>query len=195
MDKNKIIIGALIVIILAFLIGILVAMPNFSKTDTQLEIMGNDTVTEGSNLQIKLIDTNGTALVNQTVKITFTDKDNSTSDYSVVTNDEGVGELKLDKNVGNYTITAIYSGNDSYGICNATKKITIEKEVVEAQSTGSSSSGDHYGPVNVEKRYTTDSHGVYDNEHGVYITGQAEGLSKSELQYYEDLERRNGGRV
>ena len=132
MDKNKIIIVALIVIILAFLVGILVSMPNFSKADSKLEIMGNDTVTEGSNLQIKLTDTNGTALTNQTVKITFTDKDNSTSDYSVVTNDEGVGELKLDKNVGNYTVTASYGGNDGYNGCNATKKITIEKEVVEA---------------------------------------------------------------
>ena len=143
--KNKIIIGALIVVILALLIGILVSMPNSTKIDSKLEIIGNDTLNEGDNLQIKLTDTNGTALVNQTVKITFTDKDNSASDYSVVTNDEGVGELKLDKNAGEYDVTVIYAGNDGYNSCNATKKITIKEKVVEAKVTSSSSSSSNGG--------------------------------------------------
>ncbi len=133
MDKNKLIMCALIVIILAFLVGIFLSMPNFSKADSKLEIIGNDTITEGSNIQIKLTDNNGTALINQTVKITFTNKDNSNSDYSVVTNEEGVGELKLDKNAGEYDVTVIYNGNDNYMGCNATKKINIEKEVAEAE--------------------------------------------------------------
>ena len=132
MEMNKIIIIALLVIIVALLVGIFASMPNFTKTDSKLEIMGNDTVTEGGNLQIKLTDTNGTALNNQTVKITFADNDNSTSDYSVVTNDEGVGELKLDKNAGEYDITVTYGGNDGHNGCNASKKLTIKKNVVEA---------------------------------------------------------------
>ena len=132
METNRIIIIALLVVIAALLVGIFAAMPNFTKTDSKLEITGNDTLNEGDNLQIKLTDTNGTALVNQTVKITFTDKDNSASDYSVVTNDEGVGELKLDKNAGEYDVTVSYGGNDGYNGCNATKKITIKEKVVEA---------------------------------------------------------------
>ena len=126
------IIIALIVVIVALLAGILVAMPNFAKTDSKLEIIGNDALNEGDNLQIKLTDIKGTALANQTVKITFTDKDNSNSEYSVVTNGEGIGELKLDKNVGEYDVIVSYAGNDGYNSCNATKKITINEEVVEA---------------------------------------------------------------
>ena len=132
MEKNKIIIVALIVVIVALLVGVLVSMPNFAKADSKLEIMCNDTINEGDNLQIKLADANGTALANQTVKITFTDKDNSNSEYSVVTNEEGIGELKVDKNAGKYDITVIYAGNDGYNGCNATKKLTIKEKVVEA---------------------------------------------------------------
>ena len=55
MEKNKMIIVALIVVILALLAGILLSMPNFAKTDSQLEIISNDTVTEGDNLQIRLL--------------------------------------------------------------------------------------------------------------------------------------------
>ncbi len=133
------IIIALIVVILALLVGILAVMPNTAKTDSKLEIIGNDTFSEGDSLQIKLTDVNGTALTNQTVKITLTDKDNYYSEDAVVTNDEGVGELKLDKSVGEYDVTVIYDGNDDYNGCNTTKKITIKEETVEVKATQQSS--------------------------------------------------------
>lgn len=132
-NKNKLVIIALIAVILALLVGILLSMPNLSKADSQLEIIGDDTLVEGSSLQIRLMDINGTALANQTVKVTFTDADSSSSEYSVVTNDEGIGELKLDKNAGDYDVVAVYSGNGGYNGCNATKAITVEKEAVDAQ--------------------------------------------------------------
>ena len=47
MEKDKIIIGALIVVIFALLVGILVSMPNSAKTDSKLEIICNDTLNEG----------------------------------------------------------------------------------------------------------------------------------------------------
>ena len=174
-NKNKLIIIALIAIILAFLVGIFVSMPNFSKTDSQLEIIGNDTLAEGSNLQIKLTDANGTGLSNQTVKITFTDKDNSTSDYSVVTNDEGVGELKIDKTAGEYDINVAYDGNDGYNGCNATKKITVEKEEPTSSSSDSSSSS---------PRYINDEGGTYDTSTGKYVGGQHDGRTKEQVEQY-----------
>lgn len=141
MDKNKIIIIALIVLIIALLIGLVAIMSNSDKQDTNLTFKSDSTITEGDSLKIMLTDDNGTAIANQTVKITFADKDNTNSDYSVVTNDNGIGELKLDKSAGEYNITISYDGNDNYNGCNATKKITIKEKVVEAtveQNTGSS---------------------------------------------------------
>lgn len=152
MENKRIIIIALIVIIIVLLAGILMSMPNFAKTNSQIEIMGNNTINGGDNLQIKLTDANGTALANQTVNITITDK-NKTSDYhSVITNGEGVGELKLEKDAGEYDISVTYSGNDAYNGCNATKKVTIKEKVAEAEVTSSSSTG---------QSSWTDSDGIY----------------------------------
>ena len=139
------IILALIVIIAALLVGMVAMMPNMSKQDTNLKFKSNSTLTEGDSLKVKLTDDNGTAIANQTVNITITDKDGSSDYHSVVTNENGTGKLKLDKNAGKYNVTISYGGNDKYNGCNATKKITIEEMVVEAQSTpslGSSSSSE-----------------------------------------------------
>ena len=87
-----------------------------------------------------MTDANGTAIANQTVNITITDNDKSNSYYSVITNEKGIGKLKLDKDAGKYNVTISYGGNDNYNRCNATKKIAIEEKVVEAQTTSSSSS-------------------------------------------------------
>ena len=135
MDKNLTII-ALIVVILVLMMGILFAMPNLSKTGSKLEIMGSDTLNEGDVLQIKLTDSNGTALANQTVNITINDKDKTSEYNSVITNDEGVGELKFEKGPGEYDVTVSFEGNGRYNGCNVTKKITVNnEEVVEEQTT------------------------------------------------------------
>ncbi len=181
MEKNNLIIVVLLVIVVALLACIVAVMPNSNKIDSNVEIMGNDTFNEGDNLQIKLIDVNGSALANQTVNITFSDKDNSNSEYSVTTNDEGIGELKLDKNAGEYNVTVSFDGNDAYNGCNATKKITIEKEVVETENSVSSTSsngeidGPEYDSLGISKQQAMramQSSGQdvkYDPESGLYV--------------------------
>ena len=140
MEKNKIMIIALIVIIAALLVGIVAVMPNTAKKDTKLTFKSNSTLTEGDSLKIKLTDENKTAIANQTVNITITNKDKSKDYHTVVTNDKGIGTLKLEKSPGKYNVTVTYNGNDNYAGCNATKMIAIEEKVVESQTTSSSSS-------------------------------------------------------
>ncbi|WP_458455913.1 Ig-like domain-containing protein [Methanobrevibacter sp.] len=141
MDNNKIIIIVLIAIIAALLVGIFAMMPNASKQDTKLTFESNATLTEGDSLKIKLTDDNGTAIANQTVNVTITDKNNTSDYHSVVTDGNGTGKLKLDKDSGKYNVTISYGGNDNYAGCNASQKLTIkEKEkAVEAQTSSSSS--------------------------------------------------------
>ena len=72
------------------------------------------------------------------------------------------------KNAGNYTITVNYAGNDKYIGCNATKKITIDKKVVEAepeaqQSTQSSSSSSN-GGIHYDEEIN-----VYYDDNGVVV--------------------------
>ena len=141
MDKNKIIILALIVVIAALLVGMaFTMMPNMTKQDTKLKFKSNSTLTKGDSLKIKLTDANGTAIANQTVNITITNKNGASDNHSVVTNAKGVGTLKLDKGAGKYNVTVSYGGNDKYNGCNATEKLTIEEKVDEVQSTSSSGS-------------------------------------------------------
>lgn len=156
MDKNKIIILSLIAIIIALLVvGAILIMPNFNKADTKLTFESESAVTEGDSIKIKLTDDNGTALANQTVKITFTDKDNSKSNYSVATDYNGIGELKLDEDAGKYNVTITYEGNDMFNGCNATKKITIEEKVVQAElATTSNDPGAYYSQQAMRTIYT-----------------------------------------
>lgn len=135
MDKNKIILIALIVVIIAFLIGIFAAMPNMNKQNTNLIIISNDTLNEGDSIGIKLTDADGNLLVNQTVNVTIKDNNNASSSYSVVTNESGFGALKLDKIAGEYNVTISYGGNDKYNGCNGTQKITIKEKVTQKEES------------------------------------------------------------
>ena len=136
MEKNKIIIIALIVVIVALLVGIAATtMPSVDKKDTNVTYKGKSKITEGDTINLKLTDVNGTPLANQTVNVTITDKDKSSSYYSVVTNAKGIAKLKSDKSAGDYTVFISYGGNESYNACNFTKKIVIEEEVVEAMES------------------------------------------------------------
>ena len=139
MDKNKIIILALVAIIVVLAIALFASMSADNKIDTKLTINCNSTLYKGDSISVKLTDLNGTPIVNQSINITIIDSDNASSYHSVVTNDEGVGEFKLDEEVGNYTINCIYNGNDIYVGNSTTKKITIKEEVVEQEISTSSS--------------------------------------------------------
>ena len=164
MDKNKIIIIALIVIIAVLLVGIAaMMMPNMAKQDTKLKFKSNSTLTEGDSLKVKLTDANGTALANQTVNITITGKNGSSDYHSVVTNKKGIGTLKLDKNPGKYTVNVTYGGNENYTGNTTTQKLTVkEEEKVVASQTSSSS--DTY----VERSDGTLTYGYKDGRYGFW---------------------------
>lgn len=139
MERKQIIIIALIVVIVALLVGMVAMMvSNTNKKDTKLTFKSKSTINEGGSLKIKLTDKNGNAIANQTVNVTVTDKDKSNSYYSVSTNNEGTGNLKLDKSSGKYTVVIRYDGNDRFNGCNSTKKITIEDKGTDSQSSSRS---------------------------------------------------------
>lgn len=147
MERNKIIIVALIVLILALLVGMIAMMvPNMTKQDTNLKFKGDSKFNEGDNLKILLTSADGSTLAGQNVNITITNKDKASDYHSVQTDENGVGTLKLDKGAGKYTVTITYGGNDKFNGCNATKKITIKEKVEEAESSSSSTSSSSSSP-------------------------------------------------
>lgn len=103
------------------------------KKDTQVTINSNSTLNEGDSIKIRLIDENGVAIANQNVNISI--NNGTVTDYhSITTDNQGIGKLELDKKAGSYDVCVIYSGNENYKGCNATKMIKIE-EVAEAEPT------------------------------------------------------------
>ena len=133
MERDKIIIIALIAIIAILLVSIIAMMPNIMKKDTHVTINSKSTLNEGDSIKIRLIDENGVAIANQNVNISI--NNGTVTDYhSITTDNQGIGKLELDKKAGSYDVCVIYSGNDNYKGCNATKMIKIE-EVAEAEPT------------------------------------------------------------
>ena len=191
MDKNKVIILALIIVIAALLVGMAaMMMPNMSKQDTKLKFKSNSTLTEGDSIKIQLIDANGTAIANQTVNITITDKDKSNSYYSVITNEKGVGTLKLDKSAGKYIVAINYGGNDKYNGCNDTKKITIEEEKVTQTEESSNTNVQE-----LEFNGKTHEQNVQEAKESRAKGLQWAGATDEQIEEMVSKEERDGGRI
>lgn len=134
MEKNKILIIALIAVIAVLLIGIAVVMPGFGKEKANITIKSNDTISQGESIKIELTDVNGTPIDNETVNVTLTDE-NGTEDVkvAVLTDDEGIAEVEIDEEevVGNYTVECTFEGNDNFTEETTTQEIEIVEEDVE----------------------------------------------------------------
>ena len=103
MERDKIIIIALIAIIAILLVSIIAIMPNIMKKDTQVTINSKSTLNEGDSIKIRLIDENGVAIANQNVNISI--NNGTVTDYhSITTDNQGIGKLELDKKAGSYEI-------------------------------------------------------------------------------------------
>ena len=137
MQKEKVTIIVLVLVIIALLVCIIAGMPNASKVDTKLIFKSNDTIDEGGNVKVKLADVNGTELENQTVNITVTDGNGTSDYYSVVTDENGNAKAKIKNDPGKYNVTVSYDGDENYEACYETQELTIEEEVKETVSTKS----------------------------------------------------------
>ncbi|WP_298525321.1 hypothetical protein [uncultured Methanobrevibacter sp.] len=134
MDKNKILIIALIAVIAVLILGLAIAMPNFGKEKVNVTVKSNDTISQGESIEIELTDVNGTPIENETVNVTLKDE-NGTEDVkvAVITDDEGIAEVEVDEDqeVGNYTVECTFEGNDNFTENTTTQEIEIVEEVVE----------------------------------------------------------------
>lgn len=161
MDKNKMIIIALIIVIIALLVGMFTIMPHINKKDTNLTFISNSTLNEGDSIKIKLTDSNGNLLVNQTVSVTIIGSNNASSSYSIVTNETGFGDLKLDKIAGEYNVIVEYGGSNNYAGCSNAQKLTIKEKVAEVESTSSSSNTGSNSNYDSGAFYSAQSEKVY----------------------------------
>lgn len=179
MDKNQWIIVGLVIVIIALIIGLAVMMQAPTKENVKLTIKNKKVIEEGENVKIQLTDMNGTPIKDQTVNISVTDKDGTTDYHSVVTNEKGVGKLKLDKNPGKYTVNCTYGGNENYTANTTNQTLKIKEKPVEESAdveynSYSSSSEDNRPEVDSSgiTRQQADKYGyTYTTEHGGHYIG------------------------
>ena len=156
-NKNIIIILLVIIVVLAAAIGFVLLNPANAKEPTRLIITSDDEQNEGGDLSIKLTDLNKTPVSNEIVNIRITDSNgNVVVDDVVKTNSKGKANMDLDLNEGEYIVNVSYEGNDNFKASNATQKLTIKEEVVEAEP--------------VEKSGTSSSTHTIMGEDGYYYT-------------------------
>ena len=150
MENNKLIIIALLVIIIALLACILAVMPNMNKQDVKLTFRSDSAINEGDSIEIQLTDVNGTPLVNQTLNVTVTDENKTNDNHAILTNEEGVGTLSLDKSPGDYSVSVRYGGNSNYKESTISQNVTVKvAETTAASSTSSQSSALPYSLNNL----------------------------------------------
>ncbi len=138
-NKKIIMILVLIAIILATMVGVMLFIEN-AKEPSKIQITNNKTIHKGDSLSLQLTDLNKTAISNQKVKITVTNKNNkSVVNKTVKTNSKGKAKLKLNLKKGKYNVTVKYRGNDNY-TGNKTKQQLTIKENVKATTTNTESS-------------------------------------------------------
>lgn len=167
MEKDKIIIIGLIIVIVALIVALAIAMQPPTKENTKLKITSNKTLYEGDTLKVKLTDINGTPINDEVINISITNKNGDIAEYSVTTNDKGVAKLKLDQKSGKYTVNCTYGGNENYTGNNTTQKLEIKEEVVETEP--------------VEEQYSSSSHSSpYDGLPEV----DSSGVTKEEAEKY-----------
>lgn len=119
MNKN-IIIAILVVIIIAAAAAFMFGQSN-AKTETQINIISDDNVQNGEQVQFELKDKQGNAISGQNLNITFNNQK-----YSIPTDQNGKAALTINGvSAGSYDVSAEYAGNDKYDGCNAKEKITV----------------------------------------------------------------------
>lgn len=127
MDNNKIIVIALIAIVAVLIIGLAVIMPGFGKEKSNITIESNDALNQGDSIEINLTAVNGTPIDNETVNVTIKNDTGIVEEKVAVTNDEGIAQVEVTEDPGNYTVECTFEGNDNFTEDTTTQKIEVEE--------------------------------------------------------------------
>lgn len=201
MANKKAIIGILCAIVILLVIGILIVSPMMSKESTNLTI-SHKTSNAGDTLAVKLIDSNGNPISNETVNVTIkNDNDTVAVNKNIKTNSKGDAELDLNLKKGKYSVNVTYGGNENYAWNCTTKNLTINDDVKSVDSEQSNSSNsdsdgfERYSPqYGTYIRHYTDSNGIqhieganglhesYDPSTGIFTSDDGKGhVDKSRM--------------
>lgn len=171
MNKN-IIIAILVVIIIGAAAFMVFSQQNSAnKIDTEFDVITDNTLSNGDQIQFVLKEKNGSAIAGEKVKIGFTDGAGNLETYEVTTDSNGKGALVLEnEDVGSHNLTLAYDGNDKYNECSLTLTINVEDESDDSQDPISDANTANSNDPSSSNNTLPDNpqHWNYDNETGEY---------------------------
>ncbi len=200
MEKNKIIVIGLIVVIvvLAAVLGVMMLSPH--KEATELSITSNSTIYSGDNLSVELKDSSKAPIANEFVNIVICDSTGKVvTNETVRTDSGGNANLALDLDGGSYDVTVSFGGNANFTGNSTSQNLEIKEEAVETQQTSSTqyssessssqSSSDSYGPE-VDSggitREEAEKYGfTYTSEHGGHYIGSHDAWDEEAGMYHD----------
>lgn len=211
---NKNIIIAILAIIIIAAGGIAFAQTSAAadgnKQNTQINFLSNSHLKNGEMVQFELKDSQGKAIANQRINITFEDNGQK-QNFSIKTDNNGKGGLVLNNEAaGDHEVTVTYGGNDKYNGCKANQTITIEQgttsetEKVSGNSTAStvkynekttssnSSSGSSLSEGPGPNLYYDEEFNVWYDDNGIIRGGQSDGMSMWDLVNNQPIVSENG---
>lgn len=131
MNKSKIGVVFVIILIIAVLGTMSCLSAGLFKSDSEIKVLSKDTLNQDEKFIVQL-NGQGQNLTNKTVHFKLIDKKGHAKDYNATTNKNGKAKLKLkDVKPGTYTVNVSFDGDDKFNGANATQKIKVKKVVVE----------------------------------------------------------------
>ena len=157
--NKKIILLVLSIFIVAFAIGSVIAEEQ--KESAEIKMLSEDTLKNGDNIELQLVDAKGNPIASQNLNISF-EANGKLENYSVVTDKDGKAFLVLfNEELGDHKVIVNYSGNEKFNPFKLETSIKIVEgestsEDTEDESTASTVQYDHLLPLQVIlQNYTT----------------------------------------
>ena len=200
--NKKILLLVLSIFIVAFAIGSVIAEEQ--KENTEIKMLSEDTLKNGDNIELQLVDAQGNPIASQNLNISF-EANGKLENYSVVTDKDGHAYLVLfNEDLGDHKVIVNYTGNEKYNPFKLETSIKIvegesDSEDTEDESTAStvqydnstasdSNASDSGEPA--ELYYCQEYNFYYDSD-GVIHGGQSDGADAFETYMsYKDAEQR-----
>lgn len=128
-----------IIVVLAAAVGVM--SQQMAKEKSNLKI-ADKKINVGDSLVVKLTDSQGNPISNQTVNIKLTYKNGTAIDNKTATNSKGNTKFMMDEN-GEYSVECRFDGNDKYASSSVTDNITVEKATTKVVGEEQTSTTTH----------------------------------------------------
>lgn len=139
-NKNIIMMLVVIIVVLAAAVGVMFSQ-QMAKEKSNLKI-ADKKINVGDSLVVKLTDSQGNPISNQTVNIKLTYKNGTAIDKKTATNSKGKAKFMMEEK-GKYSVECRFDGNDKYASSSITDNITVEKATTKVVSEEQTSTATH----------------------------------------------------